>query len=100
MKSTLKKAGALSALGIVALGVMSVSAMGMGGMTGMMGGSLTPDEIATRQGVMFQEQATLIGATTDEVTSAWAEGKDFKTLAKEKGVTEAQLQAKLQAGCA
>ena len=62
-----------------------------------MGANLTPDEIATRQTTMFQEEASLIGATTDEVKQAWASGKDFKALASEKGVTEAQLQAKIKA---
>jgi hypothetical protein len=59
-------------------------------------GNLSADEVATRQTSMFQQQATLIGATLDEVKQAWADGKDFKTLASEKGVTEAQLQAKMK----
>lgn len=94
MKTTLKKAGAFGALSIAALGVMSASAMGWGG---GMTGTLTPDEIAARQTSMFTRQASLIGATVDEVKAAWAQGKSFQTLATEKGVTQAQLQTKLQA---
>lgn len=94
MKSTIKKAGAFSALGIAALGIMSASAMGFGG---MMGNNFTPDEIATRQATMFTQQASLIGATVDEVKAAWAQGKSFGTLATEKGVTKEQLQAKMKA---
>lgn len=78
---------------MLAFGAVSASAMGFGGM-GM--GNLSADEVATRQTTMFQQQAKLIGATLDEVKQAWAEGKDFKTLAKEKGVTDAQLQAKMK----
>ncbi len=63
----------------------------------MMGANLSPDEQATRQTQMFQSQASLIGAPVDEVKTAWAEGKDFKTLATEKGVTADQLKAKMQA---
>lgn len=95
MKSTLKKAGALGALSIAALGVMSVSAMGFGG--GMMGNTGTPDEIASRQTTMFSHQASLIGATVDEVKNAWADGKSFSALATEKGVTKEQLQTKMKA---
>lgn len=94
MKSSLKKVGAFSTLSMLAVGVMSASAMGMGQ---MMGSNATPDEIATRQGVMFQEEALLIGVSVDEVKAAWADGKNFKTLAKEKGVTEGQLQAQIKA---
>ncbi len=92
MKTNFRKATIAGVLSLVALGAASASAMGFGGMMS----NLTPDELATRQSAMFQEQATLIGATLDEVKQAWADGKDFKTLASEKGVTEAQLQAKLK----
>jgi uncharacterized protein YaiL (DUF2058 family) len=92
MNTKLKKASLLGILGMAALTVASASAMGFGPMN-----NLTPDEIANRQTTQFQEQATLLGATLDEVKAAWATGKDFKTLAKEKGVTEDQLQAKMKA---
>jgi hypothetical protein len=94
MKTNFRKATIAGVLSLVAFGAVSASAMGFGGM-GM--SNLTPDEIATRQTSMFANQAALIGATTDEVKNAWADGKDFKTLASEKGVTEAQLQAKMKA---
>ena len=51
-------------MGLTAISVASVSAMGFGG---MMGSNLTPDEIATRQTTVFQEQASLIGGTVEEV---------------------------------
>ena len=93
MKTRFKKAAIAGLMSLAALGAVSVSAMGFGG--GM--NTLTPDELATKQSAMFQEQATMIGATLDEVKTAWAEGKDFLTLAKEKGLTETQLQEKMKA---
>lgn len=93
MKTNFRKATVAGVLSMMALGVVSASAMGFGGM-GM--GNLSSDEIATRQTTMFQQQASLIGASMEEVKQAWADGKDFKTLASEKGVTEAQLQAKMK----
>ena len=93
MNKTLKKAGAFGALSIAALGIMSASAMGF---PGMGGNNLTPDEIATRQGVMFQQQASLIGVSVDDVKNAWAQGKSLSTLAAEKGITQAQLQAAMK----
>jgi hypothetical protein len=98
MKTTFKKAGVMGILSLAAFGVVSASAMGFGGgMNSMMGGTLSPDEIATRQTTMFTQQASMIGATVDEVKAAWAAGKSFETLAKEKGVTEEQLRTKMQA---
>ena len=93
MKTSLKKAGAFGALSIAAIGVMSASAMGFGG---MMGGNVSPEEIVTRQTSMFTQQASLIGATVDEVKNAWAEGKDMMTLATEKGVTKVQLEVRMK----
>lgn len=98
MKTTLKKAGVMGVLSLTAFGVMSASAMGFGGgFNGMGGGTLSADEIATRHTTMFSQQAGMIGASVDEVKNAWASGKDFATLAKEKGLTAEQLAVKLQA---
>lgn len=92
MKKTLTKAGILGVMSLTAFGVLSASAMGMGHMS-----NLTPDEIATKQTTLFTEQASLIGATVDEVKEAWANGKDLRTLAQEKGITNEQMQAKMKA---
>ncbi len=96
MKTTLTKRALLGIATIAAAGAISASAMGVPGMGGMMG-NLSAEEIATKHTEMFQKQAALIGATVDEVKTAWAEGKDFKTLASEKGITADQLKAKMQA---
>lgn len=93
MKLTLTKKALLGVATLSAAGALSASAMGMPGM----GKNLSADELATKQTSMFQEQANLIGASLEEVKNAWAEGKNFMTLAKEKGVTEEQLQTKMKA---
>lgn len=93
MNTKLKKITIASFIGVSALGIMSASAMGMGGMMN----NLTPDEIATRQTTMFQTHATMLGMSVADVKSAWASGKDMLTLAKEKGISQADLQAKMKA---
>jgi hypothetical protein len=93
MNKTIKKASLIGTLSIAALGVMSASAMGWGGM-GM--ANLTPEELATKHTTMFQQQATLLGISLADVKAAWASGKDLKTLAKEKGISETDLQAKMK----
>lgn len=94
MNKKYKRASLLGILGLTVVSVASVSAMGFGG---MMGNTLTPEEIATRQTAIFQEQASLVGVSVDEVKAAWASGKDIKTLAQEKGITTDQLKAKMEA---
>ncbi|MEY4723319.1 MAG: hypothetical protein RLZZ324_832 [Candidatus Parcubacteria bacterium] len=75
------------------IGVAAVSAHGLGGF----GGGLSPDEIAARQDSAFQRDATAFGFTVDELKDAWADGKSPIELAKEKGLTEEQIQEKLRA---
>ncbi|MEW6610235.1 MAG: hypothetical protein AB1352_01210 [Patescibacteria group bacterium] len=80
------------ALGVV-LGVQAVSAHGWFGLIN----NATPQEIASRQQVRFQQEADLLGVSVDEVKNAWAQGKTMRDLARGKGITDAQLQEKLKA---
>lgn len=63
---------------------------------GPFGSTATPEEIASRQTQVFTGQANLLGLSIDDVKQAWAEGKTTKELAATKGITDAQLQEKLQ----
>lgn len=90
MKQSLKKAGVAGTLTLLAFGALSASAMGFPGK------GMTTDEIVTAQSAMFTRQASLIGATADEVKDAWANGTSFEKLAESKGVTKEQLQAKMK----
>ncbi len=74
------------------IGAGSAEAFGGG-----MNKNVTPEQVATMHTQMFQQQATLIGATVDEVKTAWANGTSFKELAKQKGITEEVLKAKMKA---
>lgn len=96
MKTNFRNKTIAGVLTLVAFGAVSASAMGFGGGFGFGMNQATPDEIATRQTTMFQQHANLLGVSLDEVKQAWADGKSFRTLATEKGVTDAQLQAKLK----
>ena len=91
-----KKFLAYAMLPVLSMGLFMALPAAAHGMFGM-GGNATPEEIASRHQSLFQEQAGLIGATVDEVKNAWADGKNFIDLAKEKGVTEEQLKTKMQA---
>ena len=78
-------------LGLGLLGATAASAHGMGPFS-----NLSTEQIATQQQTMFQEQATLLGLSVDEVKNAWAEGKPLHELAQEKGITKEQLQQRLK----
>jgi hypothetical protein len=62
-----------------------------------LGNNATPEEIAQQQTERFQEQASLLGATVNEVKDAWAKGQTVEELANAKGITDEQLQEKMQA---
>ncbi|MDQ5962648.1 MAG: hypothetical protein QG653_455 [Patescibacteria group bacterium] len=96
MNRTFKKVSLLSLAGLASLGILSASAMGFGGGMGM-GSKLTADELATRHTEMFAQHASILGLSVAEVKTAWAQGKNMLTLAKEKGISQTDLQAKMQA---
>lgn len=80
-------------LGLGLLGANLASAHGFGfGMS-----NLTPDQIAQNQQTRFQNEANLLGVSVDEVKAAWASGKTLEQLASEKGISQTQLRAKIQA---
>lgn len=61
------------------------------------GVKLDPQEIADRQTAMFQEQAELLGLDIAVVKDAWSQGKDLRTLATEKGISQEDLRARMVA---
>ena len=56
----------------------------------------SPEEIVQRQETMFQNKAGFLGISVDEMKNAWAEGKNFKEIAEEQGITQEQLQERMQ----
>ncbi len=91
MKKKIAVYAAAPLLALSLLGAASVSAQGwFGGQV-----NATPQEVASRQEQMFQEQANLLGLTEDQVKQSWSEGKTMKDLATENGITQDQLQTKM-----
>lgn len=79
------------ALGLFALvGVSSAHAAGFGVPP-------TADEIATRQTTMFQNEATLLGLSLDDVKAAWAKGETIPELMKEKNISQTDIEARQKA---
>lgn len=80
---------------VLGLGIVSVKAVSAHGFMGGWG-AVSPDELATKHQTMFQEQADILGISVDDVKNAWADGKTLMELAQEKGITQEQLQTKMQ----
>ena len=81
----------LPALALVLAGTGVASAHGwFGGF-----GNATPEEIAQREQVMFENKAELFGIGVNEMKNYWAEGKNFKEIAEAEGITQEQLQEQM-----
>ncbi|MFA6136398.1 MAG: hypothetical protein WC705_03545 [Candidatus Paceibacterota bacterium] len=59
-------------------------------------GEVSAEEIASRQKTMFEHQANILGVGADVIKEGWAQGKTIFDIAKENGITEAQLQEKMK----
>ena len=86
------------ALTFLAANIVSAHGFGFGmGFGGVFGVTATPDEIATRQQTMFQDEANLLGISVDAVKTGWAQGKTLPEIATDNGLTADQLKTKMQA---
>ncbi len=96
MKKLNKKAYfIIPALAVALLTGTAVSAHGMGGGGGfMMKGD--PQITATQWEERITQDAGILGISVDEMKAKWAEGKGLREVAQEKGISDADLQAKLK----
>lgn len=58
--------------------------------------NLSPEDIAQKQEVMFQEKADFLGVSLDEMKNAWTKGKTIKDIAEEHGISEEEMQARMR----
>ncbi len=58
---------------------------------------IDPQETADRQAAMFQDHADLLGLSVADVKEAWSQGKDLRVLAEEKGISQDDLRARMEA---
>ncbi|MCX6779832.1 MAG: hypothetical protein NT034_01475 [Candidatus Magasanikbacteria bacterium] len=87
---------AIPALAAVALfGASAASAYG--GPGGHMFFNADPSIMASRFEEQMTQQASLLGVSVDEMKNDWAAGKSLIDIAKEKGLSQADVQAKMQA---
>ena len=94
---------ALALIPVLALTLFTASPAAAHGLNHWFGGfgmmgikAPTPDELATTHQTMFQQQSQILGLSVDEIKNAWAEGKTMQQLAKEKGITQEQINTRMQ----
>lgn len=90
-----KRILAIATLPVIGLGVLGANMASAHGWGPFMG-TATPEEIATHQQSMFQEQATLLGISADDLKQKWAEGKDLREIAADLGISDEQLKEKMK----
>jgi len=79
--------------GLVGANIASAHGLGMGFGFGL---NATPDQIAQRQTAQFQNEATLLGVSVDDVKAAWAKGESMQQLMKDKGIAQATVDANMK----
>ncbi len=87
---TLAAAASAAVIATSLLGVGIASAHGWGA-------GIDPLGAADRQGAMFQDQAELLGISVADVKESWSQGKDLRALAEEKGISQDDLRARMDA---
>ncbi|MFH1597779.1 MAG: hypothetical protein ABIB97_01725 [Patescibacteria group bacterium] len=83
--------GVLLVGGLALTGIGITQAMGYGFM-----GEMDPAEVVEKQEMMFQHQAETFGITEDQAKDYWVQGMHPKEIAEELGLSEEELQAKMQ----
>jgi len=74
-------------------GVSTVFARGGWGMMGVG----DPDTVAQHWSEQIAQHASVLGISSDEMKTYWAQGKTLWDIAKEKGIVDADLQTRLKA---
>lgn len=95
MKNKLLIYAIFPVIGLGLLGFNAASAHGLFGGFGSVA-NMTPEQIVTRQQTMFQNEASMLGISIDEVKNGWAEGKSLVQIATDHGITKDELQQKMK----
>ena len=85
-----------AALPVATLVVASAVSASANGLSFGFGQQASPEEIAQRQQERFQQEAQLLGINIDDVKDGWAQGQTLWQIAEQNGITQEQLQAKMQ----
>lgn len=86
---------AVLGLSLLVSGSASAMTMGLGGGAHMMLWSQSSEDAATQMQTRFESTAKILGIGVDEVKTAWGQGKSMGELAKDKGITEAQIRTRV-----
>jgi len=90
-----KKILLFSILTLVVLATVGISSVSAHGWFGL-GGILEPEKVVERQNQMFEQQANLLDINVDKVKDYWAQGKNVREIVTELGISNEDLQAKMQ----
>lgn len=96
MNTMNKKLLSFAAVPVLAFSLMGAATTSAHGLFGFMASDATPEEIADQQTESFNRESTILGISVDDIKNAWAEGKDLRTLAEEKGISEESIRAKMK----
>jgi len=78
------------------IGLISILGAGVASAQGWFGlgkyNNASPEEMAQKHEIILEKKAEFLGISADEMKNAWAEGKNFREIAEEHGITQEQIQ--------
>ncbi len=88
----------VAVVALIGAGTVSAhSGLGMGFMGfGPFNSSSNSDQFAQMHQQMFERMASMLGISVDVVKNGWAQGQSITEIAKANGISETDLQAKMQ----
>ncbi len=86
-----KKYLILATIGLISLTAGSVLAHDWNGF-----GNSDPEQTAKHQQAMFEREANMFGISVESIKDYWAEGKTMKEIMEEVGISQEDLEAKME----
>ncbi len=95
MKNRIRFA-AYTVIPILGLSLFGVGVASAHGFFGFGNSNANPDQFVSSQTTMFQNEASMLGISVDDVKNGWAQGKSLVQIAEDHGITKDQLQQKMK----
>lgn len=90
----MKKIFVYSMLGIGLFGLLGVGVASADGLWGY--GRMSAEDMSQRFEEMTREKSGMLGVSPEQYKQSWAEGKNFREMAEEQGISQEEIRQRMQ----